>query len=80
MNKPLKAEIKKRFVNWYSDEVKQQLDNRIRIQEVNIKMQISRMKAVATCWMVGAFDYLRDNEQFAVNGFKEAGIFDVLHC
>ena len=39
VNKPLKAEIKRSFaiwVNWYSDEVKQQLDSQIPIPEVNI--------------------------------------------
>ena len=28
----------------------------------------------ADVWLVSAFDYLQDDEQFAVNGFKEAGI------
>ena len=77
MNKALKAEIKKHFVNWHSDEVKEQLDNGIPIEEVNIKMQMSKTKPLAACLLVGAFDYLQDNEQFAVNGFKESGIFEV---
>ena len=81
-NKGLKTEIKKCFVNWYSDEVKEQLDNGISIQEVNINMQMSKMKPLAARWLVGAFDYkyLQDNEQFAVNGFIESGIFEVLSC
>ena len=43
-------------------------------------MQMSKIKPLAARRLVGAFDYLQDNEQFAVNGFKEAGIFDVLSC
>ena len=80
VNKPLKAEIKRRFINWYSDEVKVQLDNGIPIEEINIHMPISKMKPLAACWLVGAFDYLQEHEEFAVNGFKEAGIFDLLTC
>ena len=34
---------------------------------------LSKMKPLAARWLVGAFDYLQENEQFAVNGFKEAG-------
>ena len=44
----------------------------------SIHMPMSKMKPLAAQWLVGAFDYLQENEQFAVNGFKEAGIFDVL--
>ena len=80
VNKPLKAEIKRRFVNWYSDEVKAQLDNEISIQEVKVQMPLSKMKSLAARWLVGAFDYLQDHEQFAVNGFKQAGIFDICKC
>ena len=36
------------------------------------------MKPLAAQWLAGAFDYLQGNEQFAVNGFKEDGIFYVL--
>ena len=43
-------------------------------------MPISKMKPLAACWLVGAFDYLQQHEEFAVNGFKEAGIFDLLTC
>ena len=28
------------------------------------------MKPLASRWLVGAFDHLQDNEQFAVNGFN----------
>ena len=80
VNKPLKAEIKRCFVSWYSDRVKVQLDNGRPIEEVNIQMLISKMKSPVACWLVGAFDYLQDHEEFAVNGFKEAGIFNVFTC
>ena len=43
-------------------------------------MSISKMKPLAARWLVGAFDYLQDHEEFAVNGFKEADIFNVLSC
>ena len=52
VNKPLKAEIKRRFVNWYSDEVKVQLDNGIPIEEVNIQMPISKMKPLVARWCI----------------------------
>ena len=32
---------------------------------------MSKMKSLAVQWLVGAFDYLQENEQFVVNGFKE---------
>lgn len=32
INKPLKAEIKKRFISWYAEEVQSQLNNGIPIQ------------------------------------------------
>ena len=80
VNKPLKAEIKRCFVNWYYNELNVQLDNGIPIEAVNIQMPISKMKPLAARWLVGAFDYLQDHEEFAVNGFKEADIFNVLTC
>ena len=36
------------------------------------------MKGFSCEWIVGAFDYLQDNKQFAIDGFKETGILDVL--
>ena len=42
INKPFKTEIKRHFVKWYSDEVKQQLDNGTPVGEVKICMKMSR--------------------------------------
>ena len=74
INKPLTAKIKKRFISCYAEEFQSQLNNGIPIQEVNIYMPISKMKSLAAQQVVGVFDYLQENDQFAVNSFKETNI------
>ena len=34
-------------------------------------MPMSKMKSLAAQWLVGDFDYLQENEKFAVNGLRK---------
>ena len=45
---------------------------------INLRMSI--MKPLGAQWLVSLYDYLNSNRSIVINGFKAAGILDVLHA
>ena len=77
VNKPAKDYLKRRFEDWYSSEVTKQLQDvsdieSVAIQPVNLSM--AAVKELSAKWLVDMFEYVSDNPQFIVNGFRRAGI------
>ena len=81
VNKPAKDFLKRRFEEWYSKEVTKQLKGISDVESVElepINLCFAAMKELSANWLVEMTDYIADNPQFVVNGFKCAGISGVL--
>ncbi len=81
VNKPAKDFLKRKFEQWYSDEVMKQLQGVSDIESAEIEpinICFSAMKVLTAKWLVEMGDYLANNPQFVVNGFRRAGITDAL--
>ena len=83
VNKPAKEFIKRRFEQWYSEEVIKQLDGKVmdkleaaEIQPIDLSMQV--VKQIGAKWIVEMAEYISDNPQFVVNGFVRSGITGAL--
>ena len=77
VNKPAKEFLKRRFEQWYSDEVTKQLEGVEDIESVEVQpvdMCSAAMKVLTAKWLVEMGEYLSENPQIVVNGFRHAGI------
>ena len=79
VNKPAKDFLKRKFEEWYSEQVLQQLDGHnlddlesTDLQPVQLGMPV--MKEVCAHWLVEMAEYVSDNSQFIVSGFVRSGI------
>ena len=79
VNKPAKEFLKRKFEQWYSEEVMDQLEGRdiddfevVELQPINLGMPI--LKEIGAKWLVEMADYISDNPQFIINGFIRSRI------
>ena len=72
VNKAVKDFIRSKFRDWYATQVQQHLDDGTEVTLVDLRMSI--MKPLGACWLVGLYDYLKENNSIIENGFKAAGI------
>ncbi len=79
VNKPFKDFLRRKFDEWYTCQVTQQLKGRSEdeIEEYGLEpidFSMARMKEISGNWLVEAADYISENPLFLVNGFIKAGI------
>ena len=77
VNKPAKDFLKRKFEQWYSEQVMKQLQGVTEIQSVQIQpinLCLAAVKELSAKRLAEMGDYLSDNPQFVVNGFRRAGI------
>ena len=73
INKAAKEFIRKQFSDWYATEVNKQLEEgKQDISPVDLRMSI--MKPLGARWLVSLYDYLNQQNDIIITGFKAAGI------
>lgn len=75
INKPAKEFLRMKFHNWYGQQICNQLENKT---EEPVDMRISILKPVSAQWLVELYEYFKSNPKFIINGFRAAGIVDIL--
>ena len=83
VNKPAKDFLRRRFDEWYAQQVMLQLegksDEEIEVFNLHpIDLSMARMKEVSADWLVQMPDYIGQNPSFLVNGFIKVGITGAL--
>ena len=76
VNKAMKDFMRNRFMEWYSEEVRERLESDETHAAIDFKL--STMKPLVTKWLIELFDYLSTNSSLITNGFKAAGIEEAL--
>lgn len=80
VNKPAKDFLKQKFEAWYSEEVMKQLHGKdgelVELQPINLSLAC--LKKLGAKWLVEMAEYISDNPQFIVHGFRCAGIYGAL--
>ena len=72
VNKCFKDHLKGQFSKWYSSKVYQQS------RPTPVDLRLSLVKPLSAKWIVNAHGYLMENREIIKNGFKDAGITDIL--
>ena len=75
VNKSAKDFLPKKFQAWYSQQVEKNMRENV-AKVVDTKMSI--MKPLGAKWLEMLYNYLQHNKSLAINGFKAAGISDIL--
>ena len=73
INKPVKDILRKEFHQWHSEEIAVQSD-----QYKPVQMPLSVMKPLDAIWLKKAFDHVQTHPDLIKNGFKAAGISNVI--
>ena len=80
VNKPAKDLLRRRFEDWYSQQITKQLQGNeiesVDLQPINLGLPV--LKELGARWMVEMAEYFADNPQVIVNGFVKAGITGAL--
>ena len=75
VNKVIKSFLRSKFSQWYSDELTKlfMVDD-----DEPVDLSTPHIKCVSGQWLVQLYEYLGDNPQIIVHGFRHAGIYDAL--
>ena len=75
VNKVVKSFLRSKFSQWYSDELTELF---MEDDDKPVDLSMTRMKCMSGQWLVQLYEYLEDNPQIIVHGFKHSGIYDAL--
>lgn len=75
VNKSAKDFMKSKFQEWYSSVIEKQLQDDI---EEEVDMRLSVMKPLSAKWTIELYDYFLSRPDIIINGFRAAGIVDIL--
>lgn len=81
VNKPAKDFLKRKFEEWYSNEVTKQLHGITNIKSVELQpidFSMASVKELSAKWLVEMSDYIANNPQFIVHGFRRCGILKAM--
>ena len=72
--------LKRKFNEWYSGQVKAQLDDGISIDDVQVGLQLTKLKPIHARWLVEFYNHMTTSKgkEIIDNGWKAAGISDAL--
>ena len=74
VNGHAKEFLKKKFENWYAEEVQKQLNTGKDIYDVEVSMKLSNMKPKHAQWIIGLYDHLRNSKEMILESWKMAGL------
>ena len=80
VNGSAKNFMKKNFVTWYANEVKQKIEEGVPIESVEIDLSLTRIKPTHALWLIELFNFLTSDEgkKTILNGWKKAGVTNIL--
>ena len=78
INKPAKSFLKRKFEEWYAEEIFKQLRKRTGFYFEPVNLSLPVMKELCSKWILEMFEYISANPQMIVKGFVRAGISKAL--
>lgn len=75
VNRSAKCFLRRKFQEWYSDQISEQLTSQDDLEELKpVDMSTALMKCVGGPWLVQLFEYLSQSPHIIINGFLAADI------
>ena len=75
-----KRYLKRKFIEWYSGQVKSQLDKNISIEDIQVGLQLTKLKPIHAGWLVEFYNHMTTTKGKDIidGGWKASGIFDAI--
>lgn len=72
----IKRITKKKFANWYTDQITQAMDNGQELETIEVQLKLSIIKALHAKWLIEMYNEMTsaDGKQICLKGWKVAGI------
>ena len=68
VNKPIKEFLRRKFQQWYSEEVRRQIDSG---KAVKVDLAMSIVKPLGAQWLIDLSNYMQSNPSIIINGFND---------
>ena len=71
---------RKRFNHWYMEQLTEQLDNGKQIEEVDVKLQLTRLKPLHAEWLVELFNHMTTSQgkEIIMSAWKASGRIEAI--
>ena len=75
-----KRYLKRKFIEWYSGQVKSQLDKNISIEDIQVGLQLTKLKPIHAGWLVEFYNHMTitKGKDIIGGGWKASRIFDAI--
>ena len=70
----------KKFVTWYAEEIKKQMDAGVSAESIDVNLKLTSLKALHANWLIELYNVLTtaDGRETVLNGWKKSGVTAVL--
>ena len=75
-----KQYLKSKFTEWYSSQIRAYLDNGVSIDDIEVGLQLSKIKPIHAGWLVELYNHMTTSKgkEIIDSGWKAAGISDAV--
>lgn len=78
VNRSSKAFLRSHAQDWYSNEIRKQMEKGMAPHEIKVDVRISVLKPLHAAWVTKFYDHMRLNSDIVLNGWKQSGITEAL--
>ena len=80
VNGSAKNFMRKKFVTWYAEEIKKQMDAGVPAESIDVNLKLTSLKALHASWLIELYNVLTtaDGRETVLNGWKQSGVTAVL--
>ena len=78
-NSMAKKFLNKKFEEWYAKQISDQLKQGVDVYQIKVDLTLTRMKPIHARWVIGLYDYLRNQSDCIKESFDKAGIVEAVY-
>ena len=80
VNGCVKKYYKSKFNHWYMSEITKQMDDGKSVEEVDVKLQLTRLKPLHAEWLTELYNHMttQEGKDIIMSGWKSAGILQAI--
>lgn len=79
INGMAKRFLKKKFEEWYAKQITDQLASGADVYQIKVDLTLTKMKPIHANWVIGLYDYLRNQRETIQKSFEQSGITDAVY-
>ena len=74
VNGSAKNFMRKKFVTWYAEEIKKQMDTGVPAESIDVNLKLTSLKALNANWLIELYNVLTtaDGRETVLNGWKKS--------